>query len=172
MKRWIAALSLIAGLSQAKDVQVDELKLKIPDTWTQEQVRSSMRKAQFKIPAPDGKADQTGELVIFHFGVRGGGPVKANIDRWIGQFEKDGRKVSQEDGESTNGKYSLVSIIGTYNKPFGPPFAQQTKPAPGYQMLGAIINTPNKGNYFLKFTGPEKTVTAAEKDFKAAIGVK
>ena len=138
----IIALFMITSLAQAKEIKTGALTLDIPDTWVQEKVRSAMRAAQF-----------------------------ANIQRWIDQFVEKGRDVKKDQGDSANGQYNLVNITGTYNKPFGPPFARQTKPAPGYQMLAITVNTP-KGNYFLKLTGPVKTVTAAEEDMKKAIGIK
>ena len=117
-----------------------------------------MRAAQFIVPGPDAKPEEAGELVIFYFGSQQGGTVDANIQRWVGQFVEKGRDVKKDQGDSANGQYNLVNITGTYNKPFGPPFARQSKPAPGYQMLAITVNT-SKGNYFLKLTGPVKTVS-------------
>ncbi len=167
----IIALFMITSLAQAKEIKTGALTLDIPDTWVQEKVRSAMRAAQFVVPGSDAKPEEVGELVIFYFGPQQGGTVDANIQRWIDQFVEKGRDVKKDQGDSANGQYNLVNITGTYNKPFGPPFARQTKPAPGYQMLAITVNTP-KGNYFLKLTGPVKTVTAAEEDMKKAIGIK
>lgn len=172
--KYFFALFLCAGLAQAetktKAVAAGDLKLNIPETWAQEKVRSNMRVAQFSVPAAD-KKGEAAELVIFYFGRQSGGGVEANIERWIGQFEAEGRDAKRDKGDSANGKYNLVNIVGTYNKPIGPPFARKTQAAADYQMLAAIIAT-DKGNYFLKFTGPKKTVSAAEKDFKASFGAK
>ena len=38
----------------------------------------------------------------------------------------------------------------------------------GYKMLGAIVTAP-EGNVFIKFTGPEKTIDAASKEFNDMI---
>ena len=167
----ITALFMITALAAAKEVKTGALTLNVPDTWVQEKVKSAMRAAQFIVPGPDAKQEEAGELVIFYFGPQQGGTVDANIQRWVGQFVEKGRDVKKDQGDSANGQYNLVNITGTYNKPFGPPFAQQSKPSPGYQMLAITVNTP-KGNYFLKLTGPVKTVTAAEEDMRKAIGIK
>jgi hypothetical protein len=50
-----------------------------------------MRKAQLKVLDPASK--EVGEIVFFHFGQGGGGDTKANIDRWLSQFQ-DPRKSS------------------------------------------------------------------------------
>lgn len=167
----ITALFMITALAPAKEVKTGPLTLNIPDTWVQEKVRTAMRAAQFVVPGSDAKPEEAGELVIFYFGPQQGGKVDANIQRWVGQFVEKGRDVKKAQGDSANGQYNLVNITGTYNKPFGPPISRQSKPVPGYQMLAITVNTP-KGNYFLKLTGPIKTVTAAEEDMKKAIGIK
>ena len=57
----------------------------------------------------------------------------------------------------------LVEISGTYKKPIGPPIAGKTEDAPGSRALSVIIAVPEKGNYFLKLTGLDKTVAAQAK---------
>ena len=64
----------------------------------------------------------------------------------------------------------LVDVTGTYNKPIGPPIQQKTKAMPAARMLGVILAVEKKGNYFLKVTGPQKTVSAAAKAFRNSFG--
>jgi gluconolactonase len=171
-KIWISilALGLTGGAAQAKikTVQVRDLKLQVPGAWQQEQTRSSMRAAQFKVPAAKGDGEN-GELVVYYFGPTQGGGVQENINRWIGQFQAEGRKQETGKGDSVNGPYTLLEASGTYNKPIGPPRMRKTEPAPGFRLLAAVIETSN-GNYFLKFTGPDKTITAAKKEFLSFFG--
>lgn len=131
------------------------LKLNVPETWKQSKPSSRLRLAQFAIPAAKGD-DEGGELAIFNFGFGGG--AKANIERWIGQFQADDREVSVKEGAIEAGRYFFVEISGTYNKPIGPPIAQRTKAAPGSRMLGVMLGVEDKGIYFLKMTGPDRTV--------------
>ena len=65
----------------------------------------------------------------------------------------------------------LVDLKGTYNKPIGPPIRRQSKPTPGSRVLSAVVEGKN-GNYFLKFSGPESTVSDAEAAFRTAFGAK
>jgi hypothetical protein len=43
--------------------------------------------------------------------------------------------------------------------------SQQKSAAPGYRLLGAVIEGP-EGNVFIKFAGPAKTVAANETKFQ------
>ena len=54
--------------------------------WERQQVTSSMRAGQLKF-VQEGEGLESVEAVVYYFGPGGAGGVKANIDRWIGQFE-------------------------------------------------------------------------------------
>ena len=144
------------------EVDFDGLKLSAPKSWQKQQPASNLRLGQFAIPAVEGDAEPS-ELAIFP---PFGGTVQQNIDRWVAQFENEGRTAKSTQGECPQGKYVFVELSGTYKKPNGPPFLQQTKPAPGYKMLGVILTSKSGGNYFLKLTGPQKTVTANAEAFR------
>jgi hypothetical protein len=184
----LAALLAIPGFTQAEDkaakkddapkadapkkvktVEVElkgGLKLNVPETWKSSKPSSRMRLAQFAIPAAKGDKEE-GELTLF-FGFGGG--AKANIDRWIGQFQSVERKVIVKEGAIENGKYLIAEITGTYNKPIGPPINRQSKPTPDSRMLGVILGIEDKGLYFLKMTGPDKTVAEQGTAFRASFG--
>lgn len=151
-----------------KEIKVDDITLKVPASWKEEKTASNFRKAQFKIEKAEGDSEP-GELVVFYF-PGGGGDVDANIKRWIGQFDAKERKAKTMQGESPQGKYVIADITGTYNMPVGPIVQQKTRPLPGARMLSVMLSVPDKGNYFLKLTGPEKTVTAAAKAFRTSFG--
>jgi gluconolactonase len=73
-------------------------------------------------------------------------------------------------GTGATGEYVVVELTGTYNKPVGPPVQGRTEPASGFKMLGVIVKLNPGGNYFLKLTGPEKTVDAAAAELRGTIG--
>lgn len=143
------------------------LKLKVPENWKQSKPSSRLRLAQFAIPAAKGD-DEDGELALFNFGMGGG--ARANIERWIGQFQAEEREVKVTEGAIETGKYYFVEISGTYNKPIGPPIARQTRPAPGSRMLGVILGIEDQGVYFMKMTGANKTVAAQVTALRASYG--
>ncbi len=151
-------------------VDVKEIKLTVPKAWKQEKPSNQFRVAQFKIDAADGDKEGA-ELVITQFG-GGGGGVDDNIKRWINQFESKDRKSKVTKGKSKLGEYVVADVMGTYLKPDGPPIAGKTKPTPGSRVLNVMLMIEEKGVYFLKLAGPEKTVTAAATDLRTSFGAK
>ncbi len=135
--------------------------------WIAESPSSSMRKAQYRLPAVEGDLENA-ELIVFYF-QGGGGGVQANIDRWVGQFSlPDGgsaRSASKTSTRDSNGiPLTVLDVRGTYNRSVGGPMSGQTEPVPGFRMLAAVAET-SAGPYFFKLTGPEKTVDAWEDEF-------
>ncbi len=154
--------------AKTTEVKLRDITMKVPVTWQKEKPRSRLRAGQFKLPAAKGD-QEAAELAIFFFGGSGGG-ADANIRRWIGQFQAEGRKLKVLRGESSQGPYLLLDLTGTYNKPIGPPIQRRTKPMKNARMLAVILNIKGKGNYFLKLTGPNKTVTAAAVSLRESYG--
>jgi gluconolactonase len=174
----VAAATLFLGSSlvsaeDASDVKrtkydFKQLSLQIPESWKTVDVDGRMRIGQFEVPAADGDK-APGEYVIFHFGAGGGGDVKANVSRWVKQFEDEGRTSRVFTGECKQGKYTLVELSGTYKKSIGPPIQMKTKSLPDWRMMGLIVEAEG-GPYFIKFDGPKATVEKAAADFRAAFG--
>ena len=163
------ASSFAIGADEVKEAKLGDITLKVPATWKQSQPSSRLRLGQFEIPAVEDDKEAA-ELAIFNFG--GGGGVKANVDRWVGQFYAEGRKSTVTQGKSEQGEYVFVDVTGTYKKPVGPPIRRQTKAMKGARMLAVILAVEGKGNYFLKMTGPNATVSAAADGFRASFGGK
>ncbi len=158
-----------------KKIEAGDLTLNVPESWKQNRKVTEPRVAEFAVPPVEGDKD-AGEFAVFYFGKRGAGGVQANIERWIGQFDKEGREVrivtgESAAGESAKGKYTLVDLTGAYNKSVGPPIARKSKKMPGWRVINVVIETES-GPYFLKLDGPEKTIAAVENDFRAAFGGK
>lgn len=138
----------------------------VPPTW-QLQGGRPMRIATYAIPAVQGDPE-AGECAVFFFGSGQGGNVELNVARWRDQFEStDGKSAELNMTASTiNGfKIHTVSVTGTYLASMGPMFENGQAKKPGYKMVGAIIEAP-EGNVFIKFIGPEKTVTNEDGVFK------
>ena len=143
------------------------LSYDVPSGWTEESATSSMRLAQFRLPKADGDSED-GELVIFYFG-GGGGSTQANVDRWIGQFEKaDGSSAREvatiEERDNGQARLTTVDINGTYNRSVGPMMMGRTESKTGFRMLAAVVEA-NGGPWFVKFTGPARTVGQWEQGF-------
>jgi len=135
------------------------LKFSPPQGWQPRDPSSTMRVAEFVLPARDaGKANA--ELVIYFFG-GSGGSVDANIQRWLGQMQQpDGRAtadIAVRDSRTINGlKVSLLDVSGTYVAEVRPG-ATEKHNSPGYRMRTAVVETA-RGPYYLKLVGPSETV--------------
>jgi hypothetical protein len=110
-------------------------------------------------------------LIVYWFG-GGGGSVEANIERWLGQMQQpDGRPSKDLAARSTrtvNGlAVSLVDVSGTYVAETSPGSGERLN-RPGYRLRAAVVQTP-KGPYFIKLTGPAKTIAAEDAAFEAFI---
>lgn len=138
-------------------IDVGAISFKVPESWKAEAPSSSMRRAQLEASGPAGPA----ELIVYFFGEQGAGSAKANIDRWVGQFENpDGSPVSnpkQSSSQVSGMSVTKLEVAGKYAGGMGP--AGQPTPAKSDQrLIAAIVETPG-GPYYFKFLGPSGTVT-------------
>ena len=150
-------------------IAAGSLSLEAPEGFEQVQPKSGMIEAEFAVPSE-------GDLPAGRMTVMGaGGSIEANIDRWYGQFaQPDGAatkdKATTKKLDLAGCKVTLVDIPGTYKDSPGGPFAGgRTVERPDYRMLAAIVETPDRGNYFLKFYGPAKTVAAHAAGFRTMV---
>ena len=140
------------------------LRWTAPAGWKSEGT-APMRAATYKIPPAPGDSDGA-ECVVYFFGQGQGGSVAANMERWSGQFRQpDGKPAAAQIRKRTvhDLPVTTIDVSGAYSGMGGPMAAAPTV-KPGYRLLGAIIENPG-GNIFQKFTGPEKTITANQRNF-------
>jgi hypothetical protein len=140
-----------------------------PSSWKTRPAASSMRVAEFVIPRVPGDAEDA-ELIVYYFGASGGGSVDANVDRWIGQLQQpDGsatKAKARRDAQVVNGlEVTSVDVSGTYVAEMRPGAAEHFN-KPGFRLRAAVVETP-RGAYYIKMTGPAKTMGAADAEFKA-----
>jgi hypothetical protein len=145
-----------------------KLSLNAPASWTKKEPASRIVEAEFAIPPA--KGDETpGRLTA----MGAGGSVESNIDRWVGQFVGQGGTAAkaQRDKTSVSGcEVEVVDLSGTYKDTPGGPFAGgKTVMRDNYRMLGAIIQTKDRGNYFLKLYGPKATIDENAKGFQEMV---
>ena len=145
--------------ANAEKFSVAGYKFSSPPGWKASPPASSMRKAQFLAP---GKSGESAEVVFFYFGEGGAGGVKANIDRWMGQFKNaENKKVENKTVGGTKVTYARATGTFLSGRPFGP-----KTPKEGYALLGAIIEG-KQGAIFVKMTGPEAAVKANSDKMRA-----
>ncbi len=122
------------------------IKFEAPKEWTKEKPKSTMRKAQYKVPDKEKKAKDA-ELTLFFFGADAGG-VEDNLKRWAGQMGQKEYKAEKVEGKS---KVTLVDLAGTYQERF------DTAAVENARMLAAIVETAD-GPWFFKLVGAADTV--------------
>jgi hypothetical protein len=136
-----------------------DVAYEVPKSWQVSPNASPMRKATIKVPKTAGDAEDAELTVSSAFG-----GVDANVKRWAGQFGSAEPKV---EARTPNGlKVSVVEIKGTYAS--GGMMGTPAPPKEKQMLLGAIVDLGETQTFF-KMVGPEKTVTAARKDFDAFV---
>jgi len=147
------------------------LSFTAPAGWQTRPAASSMRVAEFVIPRTQGDTED-GELIVYYFGA-GAGSIDANIDRWMGQIQQpDGSPTKDKARRSTrtvNGLHAtLVEAEGTYVAEMRPGSTDRYN-KPGFRLRAAVVETP-RGPYYIKMTGPAKTMAAADAAYTAFVG--
>jgi hypothetical protein len=150
--------------------QAAGLSYTAPKAWQTRPSTSSMRVAELVVPRAAGDPEDA-EVIIYFFGPMPGS-VDANIDRWIGQMQQVDGSASKDKArratQTVNGlKVSTVDVSGTYVAEVRPGAAERHN-KPGFRLRAAVVETP-RGPYFIKMTGPAKTVAAAEADYAALV---
>ena len=129
-----------------------------PKTWnvTVAPVAAGIRKAVYTLPRLE-TDNADGEMVVFFF-KGGAGSVAANLARWRSQMKKP-ENLSEDEycvfsKQTVDGlKVSIAEIRGDYS---GDP-RNPHKVVPNQMMLSAVVETA-QGNYFIRTTGPVKTM--------------
>ena len=168
MRTLFLALSIIGILQTAGG----HLTFTAPPAWHTRPAASSMRVAEFVIPRTAGDTEDA-ELIVYYFGAQGGGGVQANIERWIGQMQQPAGAPATDDGKTEsrtiNGlKVSSVDVSGTYVAEVRPGASEHFN-KPDFRLLAAVVETA-RGPYYIKLTGPSRTVAAAVPAYEAFLG--
>lgn len=186
----LCLLLTVACVPKKKETQTDEMKLpgleqshqmpsqgaldyeamlaSLPEGWKRVEPSSNMRVAQVAI-APV-KGDTVGaELVFFHF-PGSGGSAAANIKRWQGQYTgpkgEPGEQVAKTDTMMVGQLQVVTTDVSGMQLASASMGMGSAKDLPNYRMIASVIETPS-GNWFIKVTGPQKTVSANEAKIRA-----
>lgn len=151
-----------AAKPKLKEIKIKDLTLNVPASWEQQPPANRLRLAQFLVPTVKGDNEQP-LLVVSSFS---GGGLKQNIPRWQSEFRgKIDIKLGQ--GESPQGKYVVASLTGSHA---GPGFRPRKTPLVNGSVVTLIVMPKGKPYFYLKLTGPGKSVASAAKALRAAIG--
>jgi hypothetical protein len=166
----LSSIGLVSSQAAAADKEPTQIPLaegkftlKAPEEWEKREPRTRIVEFEMAVPAAEGDKEE-GRMTV----MGAGGSVEQNIDRWIGQFTQADGKPTKERANIDKKKIAgqqghVVDITGDFKDqagPFAPAVLREQ-----YRMLAAIITTEKSGQYFIKLTGPKRTVAAAEKAF-------
>jgi hypothetical protein len=93
------------------------------------------------------------------------------VDRWIGQFTGPGGKSVEDAAKTMHSSVdgiplTIVDVSGTYAGSMMMPMQQSGSTKDHFRMLAAIAEAGN-GPWFIKLTGPERTVARWESSFQS-----
>ena len=163
-----AATGASGGPAVTSGERWGNLLVKVPEGWRSRPPSSSLRIAEYLLPAPEGSSAGAAELAVF---ARIGGSTEDNVNRWYGQFEQpDGTPTAEMsrrwDVSCRSGiTATLVDISGTFKGGMGP---MAGKTIPDFRMLAAIVQAGNTV-YHLKLTGSRTSVDLWASDFEQLV---
>lgn len=170
--RWMLTALLLGCFLPNLAIAGDELDLAIatteaPDGWEKKEPRVNIIRYEYHAPKVEGDPADARMTVM-----AAGGTVKANIERWYGQFtQPDGGSTEEvatvKEKEIDGFDVTIVDISGTYKDQRGP-FAP-AKMREDYRMLGAIIPVREGAAIYFKMYGPKKTMDKHDEAFMKMI---
>jgi hypothetical protein len=163
-----APCALADDTADTQPVELLGMRSVVPAQWQAQQPESSMRLAQFAVPAADAGEGDGAEMVVYYFGPTQGGSLEANVERWQSQFTgPDGGRVEPEITELTTPQgggfeATLVSLRGSYARGVGMGPADDA--LPNRMLLAGIVETP-EGKLYPQLHGPAALVAAQRPAF-------
>ena len=165
MRTFLCLLSIGLASIGVRAESAAGVKWTAPAGWTSQAPRP-MRAATYAIgPASGDKAGA--ECAVYFFGPGQGGSVDANVTRWKSQFTgpRGAPAAANVATRTVRGlAMTTIDVSGDYSGMAGPT-ASVPQTVTGYRLLGAIVEGP-RGNVFVKFTGPAKTIAANQPKFE------
>jgi hypothetical protein len=150
-----------------------------PGSWTTMNApnapRSGAKKASYNVPKA-GNDKEEGEVLVTFNGTGDKGDPARTYKEWFDQFDGNlGATAKREEFVNSHGlKVETVEVAGTYKVALAPPVGPQKKAAVqmvknNFRLVGAVVKTPDRGNWFFKLTGPDETVQSARSALRALL---
>ncbi len=139
-------------------------ELKVPESFRRIEPQSPIIEHEFQITQGEGGDAPTARVTM----MAAGGDIKANIDRWKGQFAGGNKEANKTETMKVGSwEVHLVDLNGSFGEMMGGgPFSGgKVVQRKGYAMIAAILVDPNGRKFFVKMIGPEDLVTANRESF-------
>jgi hypothetical protein len=138
-----------------------------PGTWTRlETPPNTPVRASYRI-ARTGNDKEDAEVNVYYFGTGSLGDPATAFKAWLGQFEGEAASAARREQLTVKGfGVETVDVAGTYKIGLTPPVRGKSHPPvqmvkEHWRLYGAVVKTPDRGNWFFKLTGPDETVQSA-----------
>ncbi len=150
-----------------------------PGSWTTVNApnapRSGAKKASYNVPKAGNDKEEAEVLVTFNGSGNKGDPA-TTYKEWFDQFDGNlGPSAKREEFVNGHGlSIETVEIAGTYKVALAPPVGPQKKSAVqmvknNFRLVGAVVKTTDRGNWFFKLTGPDETVQSARSALRSLL---
>lgn len=142
--------------------------LEVPESFKKTTPRSRMIEHEFAVKEGEGDDAPSARVTM----MAAGGDIKANLDRWKGQFSGSDKKVVEtEVKKEGDWQTHVIEVSGTFTETMGGgPFSGgRSVQRENYAMLGAILVHPEGRKYFVKMYGPRDLVDSKRDVFKKMI---
>ena len=152
-----------ASETDATHLIANSIVITIPPSWVKQTPASSMRAAQYGIPAPAGSGLADAELAVFR-GIKGS--AEENLARWANQITDQTADADAASLSGHNVTIDSVVMFGTYDPGMSMP---GSGPQSDWGFAGAIISGDPEGTIHLKLTGPRAVIEAARADWDSML---
>jgi hypothetical protein len=130
-------------------------------------------KAAYRVEA--GARGDDAEVTVFFHGTGAKGDPAASFKEWFAQFDGDvGASAAREQLHAGALAVETVEVSGTYKIGLTPaPRGRKESPMQmvkkGWRLYGAVVKTPDRGNWFFKLVGPDEMVQRERSAFRAML---
>jgi hypothetical protein len=149
------------------------LELRIPERWIQlEKSDSGPRRGVWKVGRVGNDTSDV-EIQLLYFGTGAQGDRDKQWDGWMAEFDGDPKATAKRtSGSSPAGPYEAFEIEGSFKLDVGPKLRGRSaaqRILTDHALLGAVVRTPERGNWFLRMVGPRETIGTVRADFFAVL---
>jgi len=159
--------------SSAQPRGVAPLELRVPERWIQlEKSEAGARRGVWKVGRVGNDTNDV-EIQLLYFGTGAQGDRDKNWDAWMAEFDGDPKSsAKRKSGSSPAGPYEAFEIEGNFKLDVGPKLRGRSaaqRILSDHVLLGAVVRTPERGNWFLRMVGPRETIGTVRADFYAVL---
>lgn len=154
---------------------VKPLGFTAPDTWTRtESSDTGAKRAAYRVPRV-GTDTEDAELLVLFYGTGSHGDRDKAWDSWLGQFDGDAKSAAKREAfDVPSGKVETFEVTGTFKINVGPHKPGATSSPvqmvkKDFRMIGVVVRTGDRGNWFFRLVGPDATVAAHAAELRAML---